>query len=212
MKRNQLVLRQILYWVFEQNKRFMNQKAISEECEVSLGTVNPIIQRLERLGGVEKKPLGFTVSDVGRVLMYWANTRDLEADVIYRTSSHLSTREIEKSLPAGAILTAFSGFRAKLGSGPVEFSDVHVYADAADVKHKFPPRRGRRDNIIVLKPDKHLSKLSKDGVAPMGQIYVDLWQLGAPAKIFVDALSSHMRLVEVEAIKGVIRRARASSG
>jgi hypothetical protein len=64
----------------------------------------------------------------------------------------------------------------------------------------------------VLKPDEHLTKLSKDGVAPIGQIYVDLWQLGGPAKIFVDELSSHMRLAEVEAIKGVIRRARESSG
>jgi DNA-binding Lrp family transcriptional regulator len=211
MKKNQRVLRQILYWVFEQNKRFMSQKAISEACGVSLGTVNPIINRLERLGGVEKKPLGFSVIDVGRVLMYWANTRDLEADVVYSASSHLPARDIEKSLPPGSILTAFSGFRAKLGSAPVEYREVHVYANPAEIKRMFPPRRGRRENVIVLKPDEHLMKLSKDGVAPIGQLYVDLWQLGGPAKIFVDGLSSHMRLAEVEAIKGVIRRARESS-
>ncbi|MEW6592251.1 MAG: hypothetical protein AB1305_00970 [Candidatus Hadarchaeota archaeon] len=208
MKKNERVIRQVLYWVFEQNKRFMNQKAISAACRVSLGTVNPIINRLERLGAIEKKPLGFSVSDVGRILMYWGSTRDIDQDIVYTTSSHLPPREIEKNLPHGSILTAYSGFRAKVGSVPSEYRVVHVYADSADMRRRFPLRRGRPDNIVVLKPDEHLQKLSHGGAVPVGQLYVDLWQLGAPAKIFVDELSKRMKLTEVEAMKGIIKRAR----
>jgi hypothetical protein len=40
----------------------------------------------------------------------------------------------------------------------------------------------------VLAPDDHLRRLSEGGVAPLAQIYVDLWQLGALANRFVEEL------------------------
>lgn len=208
MKKGERVLRQILYLFYERNERFMSQKAIAEACEISLGTVNPIINRIDQLGAIEKKPLGFRISDASRILMYWANYRNLRGDVIYTASTNLPPEEIEGDLPRGSILTAYSGFRTKSGEVPAAYHEVYIYADPSEIKKRFPKTRGHRNNIVVLKPDEHLSQLSKDGIAPLGQIYVDLWQLGEPAKIFVDRLAAQIRLMEVGALKGIIERTR----
>lgn len=208
MKKGERVLRQILYLFYERNERFMSQKALAEACRISLGTVNPIMSRIDQLGAIEKKPLGFRVGDATRILMYWANHRNLQDDIIYTGSATSPLEEIEGDLPHGSILTAYSGFMAKFGEVPATYQDVYVYADPAEIKKRFPKKRGYRNNIVVLKPDDHLSGLSKDGIAPLGQIYVDLWQLGEPAKIFVDELATRMRFMEVGTLKGIIKRTR----
>lgn len=207
MKKGERVLRQILYLFYERNERFMNQKALAEACGISLGTVNPVMSRINQLGAIEKKPQGFRVSDVTRILLYWANLRNLRGDIVYGARTSHPTKEIEDDLPRGSILTAYSGFNAK-SEVPVEYQEIYVYADPTKIKERFPKTRGHRNNIFVLKPDEHLGRLSKDGVATLGQIYVDLWQLGEPAKIFVDRLGAQMRLMEVGALKGIIERTR----
>ncbi len=207
MKKGERVLRQILYLFYERNERFMSQKALAEACGISLGTVNPIMSRIDQLGAIEKKPLGFRVSDATRILMYWANHRNLQGDILYTGSTAHPLEEIEGDLPHGSILTAYSGFRARF-EAPAEYHEVHVYADPSEIKKMFPKTRGYRNNIIVLRPDEHLSRVSKDGIAPLGQIYADLWQLGEPAKIFVDRLGAQMRLMEVGTLKGIIERTR----
>lgn len=212
MKKGERVLREILHRFYERNERFMSQKALAEVCELSLGTVNPVIRRLEQLGAIEKKPLGFRVSDVTRILLYWASKRNLVVDTIYSARAPTSAAEIEESLPRGSVLTAYSGFKAKFGETPADYQEVYVYADSAELKRRFPQTRGRFKNLIVLKPDDHLSKLAEGGVAPLAQIYVDLWQLGEPAKKFVDELGARMRSAEMGTLQGVIRRTRERSG
>ncbi len=109
MKKGDFVLRQILYAVYERGVSFMSQKALARACGSSLGTVNQTIAKLERIGTVEKKPLGFRVTDPKKILLYWAAKRDLAKDVIYATSSHLSAVEIEAQMPSIAIVTCYSG-------------------------------------------------------------------------------------------------------
>jgi hypothetical protein len=208
VKKWERALRQILYLFYERNVRFMNQKAIAEVCGISLGTVNPLVKKLDGLGAVQRKPLGFRVSDVGRVLLYWANTRDLERDVVLRINTDLPVEKIEGDLPPGSLLTGYSAFRARFGGAPGGYREIHVYAAPPGIKRRFSQEPRGENSIVVLKPDEHLSKVSGEGIVPIGQMYVDLWQLGTPAKAFVDYLNSKMRLIEIGTLKGIIRRTR----
>ncbi len=207
MKRWERVLRQILYLFYEENIRFMNQKSVAESCGVSLGTVNPVMQKLDRIGAIEKKPLGFRVIDVGRILLFWANNRDLDEDVVSRISTSTTIDKIEKNVPAGSLLTAYSAFKIKFGETVERYREVHVYGDAVEIKKKFEAHHGT-NTIVVLKQDEHLSKISGKGVVPVGQVYVDLWQLGVPAKTFVDYLNAKLKVIEMGTLKGVIHRTR----
>jgi DNA-binding Lrp family transcriptional regulator len=208
VKKWERVLRQILYLFYEENARFMKQKAIAETCGVSLGSVNPVMKKLDRLGAIEKKPLGFRVSDVGRIILYWANIRDLAQDITLRVNTGMPTEKIEETLPRDSILTAYSAFRKRFGKVIENHHEVHVYANAADIKRKFGEGAGARNTIVVLKPDTHLSSLSEGGLVPIGQMYVDLWQLGTPAKVFIDYLNTRMKLIEMGTLKRLIRKVR----
>jgi hypothetical protein len=208
VKKWERALRHILHLFYEQDVRFMNQKAIADACDLSLGSVNPVIKRLHQLGAIEKKPLGFRVTDVGRIVLYWANSRNLAQDITLKISTNLPTREIEKELPRGAVLTAYSAFRVRFEESIGGYKEVHVYADAAQIKRRFGTTPAGTNTIVVMKPDEHLSKVSENEIAPMGQIYADLWQLGTPAKAFVDYLNAKMRVVEMGTLKGIIHRTR----
>lgn len=113
--------------------------------------------------------------------------------------------ELEAGLPRGSILTAYSGFRAKLGSTPSDYKQVFAYAHADEVQRMFKPTPRQRRNLFVLEPDEHLQRLSEGGVAPLVQIYVDLWQLGALASRFVDELERELLPAPTRALEGVAR-------
>jgi len=208
VKKNQRILREILCRFYEGGERFMSQKTLAQASGLSLGTVNPVVSKLEQLGAIEKKPMGFRVIDAKRMLLYWASTRDLAKDIVYSTNSHLSLKEIEADVPKGAVLTAYSGYDARLGNVPTDYEAVYFYADPLAAKRAFPPGRGRRKNVLVLAPDPHLTRLSKGGAAPLTQIYVDLWQLGTPAKRFIEELDRQLELAAVGALQTMIQRLR----
>ena len=201
------MLRQILYAAYERGEAFMSQKALARACEVSLGLVNMIVAKLERLGTIEKKPLGFRVIDPKKILIYWASKRDLTKDVIYEASSPLSAPEIEAQMPSGAIFTCYSGYRLKFGATPVDYDEVYVYADPQEVKRRFQVRKIKK-NLFVLSSDPHLERVSEGGTAPLAQIYVDLWQLGRTANRFVNELDRELELGQIGAFEAMIQRVK----
>jgi len=113
--------------------------------------------------------------------------------------------ELEAGLPSSAILTAYSGFRAKLGSTPADYDQVFIYDYADDIKRTFKPTSQERRNLFVLTPDEHLQRLSEKNVAPLVQIYVDLWQLGAPASRFVNELEREFAPAPTRVLEGIAR-------
>jgi len=202
MKKINMILREILYRVYERNEGFMSQKALAETCRVSMDTVNRLVTKLHRFRSVEKKPLGFRVTDPKKILSYWASTRDLHKDIVYSTYSPDSTSEIESALPEGSVLTAFSGYRMRFGKGPTPYDEVYVYAPPREVEAMFPKREVERKNLFVLRSDPHLERVGKDGVAPLAQIYVDLWQIGgSAADRHLLELEKRMEPKPVEALK-----------
>lgn len=199
------ILRETLNRFYTKGERFFNQKGLAQTCALSLGTVNPLIARLEQLGAIERRPLGFRLVDPKRALLYWAITRELPRDITYTTFVPQTAEELEADLPRGAILTAYSGFRSKFGKTPADYDHVFVYADADEIKRAFKPTRGEKRNLFVLTPDEHLRRLSEGNLAPIVQIYVDLWQLGAPASRFVEELEREFEPAPTKAFEEVAR-------
>jgi len=203
MKKVDRLLREILHRHHEHGDRFFSQKNLAEVCGLSLGTVNPIITRLEQMGAIERKPLGFRLIDPKRAILYWAVTRDLPKDVKYATFAPKKLEEVETELPPGSILTAYSGYRAKFSTTPADYSQIFVYADPDVVRRVYKPTQRKKYNLFVLASDDHLKSLSKGNVAPLVQIYVDLWQLGAPASRFVEDLEKKLALAPTRALEEV---------
>jgi len=188
MKKNEWVYREILYRFMEKGERFFTQKSLSERCGVSIGNVNKSISPLEKMNAIEKKPRGFSVINWRKILLYWASTRNLEKDIIYRTRTGMDAGGIERSLPR-AIFTAYSGYKFMFRTAPADYSEVIVYGDAAEIRERFPEMKGIPD-LIVLKTDSHLRKFRK---APLAQIYVDLWNLGTwYAEDFIKGMDKRM--------------------
>lgn len=157
------------------------------------------------MGAIERKPLGFRLIDPKRALLYWAITRELERDITYTTFVPGTVAELEARLPRSAIRTAYSGFRAKLGSTPADYEQVFIYAGADEIQRAFKPTSRESRNLFVLEPDEHLQRLSEKNVAPIVQIYVDLWQLGALASRFVDELEREFAPAPTRALEGVAK-------
>lgn len=149
--------------------------------------------------------MGFRLVDPKRALLYWAITRELGKDIAYTTFFPGKVEELEAELPRGSILTAYSGFRARFRSTPADYEQVFVYADTNMIKRAFKPTSREKRNLFVLTPDEHLQRLSERGVAPLVQIYVDLWQLGAPASRFVEELEREFAPAPTRALEEVAR-------
>jgi len=208
MRKIDRVYREVLHRHYTNGTRFFNQKEIAQTCGLSLGTVNPVITKLEQIGAVERKPLGFRLIDPRRLLIYWAATRDLSKDVIYSTFSPFKLTQIEQVLAQRGVLTAYSAYKRIMRRMPVDYSQVFAYASTAAVERAFRPSARRKHNIIILAPDEHLLRLSSNGCAPLVQVYVDLWQLGAPASRLVEELDREISAAPARAIEEVARAIR----
>ena len=96
------------------------QKQIAETLNISLSTVNHAIESLACMGAIEKRNFGFKLVDTEKVLMHWANMRNLKKDIIYTTRVELLITEIEKNMPSGVLFTAFTAFKLRFNEVPAE--------------------------------------------------------------------------------------------
>jgi len=169
------VYREILYGVFERKNRFFKQLELKEACKLSLSTVNYALKPLEQMNAIEKKRFGFSVLDPKKILLYWASIRRLERDIVYQTYVDDSVEKIESEVPANTVFTAYSAFKFRFKKIPSDYSEVVVYGVARDFERRFGKARTQlKPNLIVLNLDEHLVKFK---IAPIAQIFVDLWNL-----------------------------------
>lgn len=172
MLKKEWIYREILYQVLEKKNNFIKQNYLSKRCGVSIGNVHKSIRPLENMNAIEKKPQGFLVINPKKILLFWASMRNLRKDVIYETRIEKPVEEIEKNLPS-VLFTAYSGYKFIFDSTPSDYSEVLVYGNIKEIKERFPIRRGK-PNLVVLKTDSHLKKFK---AVPLGQLFVDLWNL-----------------------------------
>jgi hypothetical protein len=169
------VYREILYGVFEKGIVTFKQLELSKACRLSLSTVNNALRPLEQMNAIEKKRFGFKVLDPKKVLLYWASIRRLEKDIVYQAYLDKPVEEIESEVPPKTVFTGYSAFKFRFRRVPSDYSEVVVYGTREDFEKRFGKEDDRfKPNLIVLNLDEHLAKFK---VAPMPQIFVDLWNL-----------------------------------
>jgi hypothetical protein len=169
------IYREILYYVIEEKVKRFKQIELSKACKMSLSSVNYALKPLARMNAIEKKRFGFVVTDARKILMYWASIRELEKDIVYQTYLNKPVEKIESEVPANSVFTAYSAFKFKFKKIPSEYSEVVIYGKREDFEKRFGKEELKfKPNLIVLNLDEHLLKFK---IAPIAQIYVDLWNL-----------------------------------
>lgn len=183
MKKEERILREILIGVKE-NKEIFFQKNLSKDCNVSIGLVNKVIKRLELQSSLQKKGKGFSVIDPNKILLYWATRRQIQKEINERYYIKASVETIEKTLPGCVIFTAFSAWRLLKGRVPADYREVYVFVPKNHEKmvklwlKENKPSKGPENLFIIYTDDEHLIKTSKENVAPIPQIFVDLYSIG----------------------------------
>jgi hypothetical protein len=207
MNKKNLVSREILYRVLEHEEWHMTQKSLAHACGVSSWMISSLIKTLHNFGAVEKKPLGFRVLNVHKILLYWACTRNLHRDIVYTTFSPYPVSKIEEEMPEDTLFTAFSGYSRKFKDASLTYDEVFVYGDSNQISRKFPKKTVLRPNVIVLEPDPHLRRLSENNVVPFPQLYADLWQIDNPKaeKVLVN-LDQRLKLKPIEKFRTIINQ------
>lgn len=168
------VYREILFNVYEKKNNSFSQKHLSERCKISIGNVNYALKPLEEIGAIEKKARRFIAINPKKILMYWASKHKLKP--IYKTFVDAPIIEIEKSLPQGALFSAYSAYKFIFKNVPADYSEIYIYADKKEVeeiKERFP-KNDENANLIVMEVDEHLKTFK---TLPLAQIYVDLWNI-----------------------------------
>ncbi|MFP4116771.1 MAG: hypothetical protein ACLFQ8_02400 [Candidatus Aenigmatarchaeota archaeon] len=184
MKKIERVYRELLFRFLEEDNRELTQKHLSDRCEVAIGTVNYALGPLESMNAIEKRRRSFLVLDPKKILLHWTSVRNLRKDVVYKTHSDKDVRKVEQEMPS-CFFTAYSGYKFRHGEPPAGYSEVWVYGDVERVRERFPEEKGK-ENVFVLEIDEHLEKFEE---IPLGQLYVDLWNLDTwYASEFVESL------------------------
>lgn len=183
MLKQEAVIREILCQ-FLYNNDIIDQQQISHSLNVSIGLVNKVISRLQDMGAVSKTGRRYSVTSFRKILMFWASLRNLQRDILYSTRVLGSVREIERDLPDGSILTAYTAFNYRFNEAPADYSEIWVYVQDKmifEFKNRFPFNT-LPGNLFILKGDKLLEENSKRyssglNIVSIPQLYVDLWNI-----------------------------------
>lgn len=192
------IYREILIGVIERKEKFY-QNGLSKECEVSIGLVNKTIKSLEKIGAIQRLTRGFTIIDPSKIILQWAAKRKIREEIDESYLIKKPVTEIEKTLPGCVIFTAYSGWRLLTDRVPADYREVIVYVPKKEKEmislwlKSNKPSKGPKNLSIIYTSDNHLIEKSEDNIAPVPQIFVDLYSLASPSsKYFLkDILELH---------------------
>ncbi len=193
MKKIELVYREILYNAMEKKNRRLTQLYLSNALKISLSTVNLALKPLDRMNAIKIKRMCFDITDIKKILYYWASIRNIERDILYRTRVEMPVREIERLMPNDVIFTGYSAYKLKFDDVPADYSEVYIYG-SEDIQKRFE-KNDKNPNLFVLKRN-DADKYGK--IVTLGNMFVDLWNLKEwYAKDFLKALEAKIdRLLE----------------
>jgi hypothetical protein len=164
-------------------RRTLTQREISQWCGVSLNLVNSVVRELRRIGAVAVYSMGLRITNPAKILYAWASQRNLDGDISLRYAIALPVHQIEKNMPGNVVFTAFSGWRLKVGQAPFDYNQVYVYAQPSAgplikrLLETLPRTRGDPNTFVMFVEDPHLFASSKKQIAPVGQLFVDIYAL-----------------------------------
>lgn len=196
MKKIETTWHYVLNSALTEKKFKHTQQELAQQLGLSLSTINHALKGPTQIGAVRKASKFFVLENFQKLLYYWASLRNLEKDIIYKTTVEDSINQIEGSIPPAAIYAAYSAGRKILGQAPSDYSKVYVYLqnnDLEEIKRRFPPvvKKGRESNLIVLKGPAVMKQ--NEGYTTLPQTFVDIWNLRDwYAKDFTQALEEKM--------------------
>lgn len=175
MKANELIYRELLKNSMENGKSVFTQLELSKSLEVSLSTVHNALAPLRKMGAIKVNQRNFEIINTKKILYYWASTRNIEKDIIYKTRADFkgTIAEIEKQMPPSAVFGAYTAYKYRYKDAPSDYSEVYVYCpdqEVNEIKKRFPEKIVN-PNIFVLRKD------FKDTEMPAAHIFVDLWNI-----------------------------------
>lgn len=174
MKILELIYREILFQSIEnKNYRFV-QKDLAHLFECSLSTVFHALKNPREMGAVTIGGRFGEVTDIKKLLFYWATVRRLAREIIYETFSPLPLFNIEGQMPPDITYAAFSAYRRRFNDAPADYDHVYVYSgeNLQKIKKRFPPIKGRA-RLTVLRADPFLSRYGP--ITTVAHTFVDLW-------------------------------------
>lgn len=190
MQKIETIWHDLLWGALEKGEFRHTQKSLSDKYGYSLSTVNLAVKSLARIGGIKMSGKFFTVSDIKKILFYWATHRNLEKDTIYETYVGEPVSEIEGLVPNEAIFACYTSAKEILKEAPSDYSKVYFYFDENNldvVKKRFPFNKSENPNLFVLKAYSWQKDYGQATSLP--QTFVDLWNLSDwYAKDFLAAL------------------------
>ena len=163
----------------------VKQEELARRCQVSIGLVNKVIKKVEAARAAEATRLGVRILSPARILNLWATERKLARDV-WQAFRLDPIEDVERELPRGAILTAFSAWSSLTGRRPAEYSRLYFYVGEKEelerwVSFRRAKIRKTNPNIFALHvEDPHLLLTSQNSIAPIPQVYVDIYSIGGP--------------------------------
>jgi len=180
MKKYERIYREILIGILNKKEKF-SQLELSKKCYISIGLVNKILKKLKEMGAVEIFPMEFRILDASKIIFEWAAKRNINNDISEKYCLNMKTIEIEKSLPF--ILTAYSAWRLLNKNIPFEYNNIYVYVPEEQkellkvwLKDKII-EKGKENLFIIFTDDRHLIENCKKKIAPLPQVFVDLYSL-----------------------------------
>lgn len=173
MKKIELIWREII------ESRVKNpvfeQKKLAEAYRCSTSTVFAALSPLRAIGAVAVTGRNFRITNLEKILLFWATRRKLGSDIVYQTHVDEPVEQIEGLVPAETIYGAYAAARRLLKSVPADYDKVYIYASQPEpVQKRFPPRKGSA-NLFVLRADPFLASFGP--VTPPSHTFVDLWNL-----------------------------------
>ncbi len=176
MQKKELIWREIAFQALERRNFEFQQKEQARTFRISLSTVFNALKGLRDIGAIKVGSRSFAVTDVEKLLAFWATHRRLQRDIVYATRVDAPVREIESSMPPGIVFGGFTAYRLKYNDVPADYDKVYVYADDPKVVERRFPKQPGYENLYVLQADPHLSRYGSTSI-PAAQLYVDLWNL-----------------------------------
>lgn len=172
MKKSGVVYRHIADSMLRDGRREFVGREIALALGISPNTVNLAIRQLSRIGCATTGKRSFEITNLDKLLTFWAVNRKLENDIAYRTYVPAKGHgEIEQLVPSGVAFTCYSGYSRLFGNDASDYSEVYLYAtDAAlgAIRERFPERQfsERSDyfNLVVLRPDEIMGRDLLSGV------------------------------------------------
>lgn len=176
MKKIETVWANLLFDVLEKRQINFQQQKLAQQLSISLSTANHALKDIRRLGAVEVTGSGGEVIDAEKILMHWANHRNLKDDIVSELHLAASPIEIEGSLPPGSILGGYSAVRHRFGEAPADYSSVYVYhTNPESVAERLKAEPVGTTKLVILNLDSRLP-VDKE-MTTLAHTFVDLWNL-----------------------------------